>query len=290
MTKGYFFSCHQYMKVTKIDDTTITLEDDKGKELLIDKECLVSDSYSADHYDKEVTCNMTELSEILEGANDTIFKVEFHKKVDDKQIFEKLESVKAADIKDETKLKNLAKSLIEGKDTTMIAHLVQSDQHMGRSLVLDLEAPATNRWRQVDHRTIQSIILRNVKYTLGKKSTLSSQEEPKFNLRPKWDAKKLKVGNWFSECQYYQLENGGPKDEMMDVYINNESKDNYQVPKDQLIDMYSGTLYESEEKVTRTEMVETLLNAKECVFTVTFRKKVQAKDIEDILSSIKTDA
>ena len=104
------------------------------------------------------------------------------------------------------------------------------------------------------------------------------------------DAKKLKVGNWFSECQYYQLENGGPKDEMMDVYIYNESKDNYQVPKDQLIDMYSGTLYESEEKVTRTEMVETLLNAKECVFTVTFRKKVQAKDIEDILSSIKTDA
>jgi hypothetical protein len=54
--------------------------------------------------------------------------------------------------------------------------------------------------------------------------------------------------------------------------------------------MYSGTLFESEEKVSRTEMVEILLNAKECVFTVTFRKKVQAKDIEDILSSIKSDA
>ena len=54
--------------------------------------------------------------------------------------------------------------------------------------------------------------------------------------------------------------------------------------------MYSGTLYETEEKVTRTEMVELLMNAKECVFTVTFRKKIQPKDIEDTLSAIKTDA
>ncbi len=35
---------------------------------------------SADHYEKEVPCTMTELAEILEGASDTIFQVQFHKK------------------------------------------------------------------------------------------------------------------------------------------------------------------------------------------------------------------
>ena len=56
----------------------------------------------------------------------------------------------------------------------------------------------------MDHRTIQSIILRNVKYSLGKTSTLDSLEKPQSD-EPKWDLNKLSVGNWFSELQYYKL-------------------------------------------------------------------------------------
>lgn len=92
-------------------------------------------------------------------------------------------------------IKALSKQLIEGKDTKMICHLVKSEQHMGRSLVIDLEAPLENNFRQVDHRTIQSIILKNVKYSLGKKSTLASLVVPE----RKWDLSKLQVGDWFSE-------------------------------------------------------------------------------------------
>ena len=47
--------------------------------------------------------------------------------------------------------------------------------------------------------------------------------------------------------------------------------------------MYSGTLFDTEEKITRTDMVELLMNAKECVFTVTFRRKVTTEDIEEVL-------
>lgn len=43
--------------------------------------------------------------------------------------------------------------------------------------------------------------------------------------------------------------------------------------------MYSASLYDSEEQITRTNMVDLLVNAKECVFTVTFRKKVNEKDV-----------
>jgi hypothetical protein len=146
---------------------------------------------------------MTELSEVLQSAQDTIFKVAFKRKVDEKDILEKLSQVKASGIKIAATLQALAKSLTEGQDVEMVAHLVKSEQHMGRSLVIDLEAPEGNRFRQVDHRTIQSIILKNIKYNLGKKSTLSSIEGYKWHPTSKWDGNKLKVGDWFSECQYY---------------------------------------------------------------------------------------
>jgi len=38
--------------------------------------------YSGDHFAKEVPSTMTELAEVLQGASDTIFKVQFHKKPD----------------------------------------------------------------------------------------------------------------------------------------------------------------------------------------------------------------
>ena len=41
--------------------------------------------------------------------------------------------------------------------------------------------------------------------------------------------------------------------------------------------MNSGKIFGSEEKITSTEMVNHLLNAKECVFTAKFHKKVDDK-------------
>jgi hypothetical protein len=54
--------------------------------------------------------------------------------------------------------------------------------------------------------------------------------------------------------------------------------------------MYSATMFEKEEKVTRTQMVEHLINAKEAIFTVTFRTKIQPADVEEMLRSVKSDA
>lgn len=50
----------------------------------------------------------------------------------------------------------------------MVCHLVECDTNLGRSVVIDLNAPQGKNYRQVDHRSIDYIIFKNVKYSLGK--------------------------------------------------------------------------------------------------------------------------
>jgi len=171
---------------------------------------------------------MTELSDILKGAKDTIFKVVFKKKVDDKHVMEKLNQIKANDLKKADLIKSLSKGIIDGEQVTLIGHLLSCDQHMGRSLVIDLEAPIANRFRQVDHRTIQSIIFKNVKYNLNKKSALASADIKNHLATNKWDGSKLSVGNWFSEMQYYKVKE--QKGNYFDCTVYNESMETYQIP------------------------------------------------------------
>jgi len=47
---------------------------------------ILENMYSADHYEKEVACTMTELAEILEGASDTVLQVQFHKKLTEESV------------------------------------------------------------------------------------------------------------------------------------------------------------------------------------------------------------
>lgn len=177
---------------------------------------------------------------------------------------------------------------------TMVGHLVDFNVHLGRSLIVDLEAPIYNRYRQVDHRTIQYIILRNVKYKLASKSNLEEfqkRQEDKPKPKEKWDLKKLQEGNWFSEMQYYKyLKPTATETEYCDCQIINNRREIYEIPYIQMKTlMYHGSLYDQEKKVTRTEMIEIFTNAKECVFTVTFRKKVDPKDVMDEFNKIKSE-
>lgn len=48
----------------------------------------------------------------------------------------------------------------------MVCHLVKSEGCLGRSTVIDLLTDSASKFRQVDHRSIIEITLRNVKYLL----------------------------------------------------------------------------------------------------------------------------
>ena len=61
--------------------------------------------------------------------------------------------------------KALAKEILCGKETTVIGHLSKTEGKLGRSLVIDLPSKG---YRQVDHRTLKWLIIRNVKYSVKK--------------------------------------------------------------------------------------------------------------------------
>jgi len=52
----------------------------------------------------------------------------------------------------------------------MTCHLVKAESSLGRSTVIDLTSKHENKFRQVDHRSIDFIVYQNVKYVLKKGS------------------------------------------------------------------------------------------------------------------------
>ena len=89
--------------------------------------------------------------------------------------------------------------------------MVEADGALGRSTVIDLSAKTANKFRQVDHRSISFLILRNVKYVLSKgskkqKKVESDDEmegEKKKDALPKWKVSEFAVGNTFSGTSYF---------------------------------------------------------------------------------------
>ena len=112
-----------------------------------------------------------------------------------------------ANLSDDKAMKALTKTLIDGDQCEITGHLVETETHLGRSLLIDPNALEKNNFRQVDLRTIEHIIYKNVKYSVGRKDKdlgdLPLKKEP---ASPNWDANKLAVGNWFSSITYFKVQ------------------------------------------------------------------------------------
>lgn len=101
-----------------------------GKEVL-------ENALSADQYSEEIKVNKTTAATLLVNAGCRPFTVNFKK--------------------------------LEGKERTIRGRLISSESLLGRSTVEDLDLPLKeNRVRQVDHRTINWLILDFVKYVVNK--------------------------------------------------------------------------------------------------------------------------
>jgi len=164
---------------------------------------ILEDMYSADHFKKEVAMSVTALAELLHTVQDHVFTVGFRKQPTEENAAKLLEKAAKGDFKDPKAVSKLAKELIAGTECEMRCHMIEVQNNLGRSLVIDLNTASENKFRQVDHRSIDFIIYQNVKYVL-KKGAKKPEAEPYDKNAPKWDKAKLAVGNWFSGTRYFQ--------------------------------------------------------------------------------------
>lgn len=137
---GTILSCTMYLEVLSKDKTPtghdyIIVKDNFGRQFEVRGKELIEQSMNAnDQYDKEETVSMTKAAEELIGSGDAVWTVDFIKK--------------------------------DGSQRTLVGRWVNEDKLLGRSNVYDLLIKSGNPLRQVDHRNINSLILRGTKYNV----------------------------------------------------------------------------------------------------------------------------
>lgn len=169
---GSYLSETQYYQVLesiRMDNNKsgVLVRNDRGFTFSVSSQIVEEGMYSADQYESEESVTRTELVGILEGAGDTIFTVNFNKQIDPKRLAEAVSQGPKGKM-----TLVAAKNLLLGEERTLIGYLLSTEAKMGRSQVVDLELPVKDganpvlsRIRQVDHRTLNWIIIRGVKYT-----------------------------------------------------------------------------------------------------------------------------
>jgi hypothetical protein len=153
--------------------------------------------------------------------------------------------------------------------------------YLGRSTIIDLK---DNTVKQLDHRTIEWIVFKNVKYLINKggKREDNNKDEKKKD-EPLWDYSKLAVGNWFSATSYYKVTNING-DEIMTVCNAQKTKLSRDLIENE---MYNPCVYAKEEKVALTKLVQLLNEANSVPLNISFSVKNEENKVNELLHSLK---
>lgn len=135
--KGEILSSTMYMEVLNKGTDSVEVKDSNGNKFTVQGSGLIEKTMNSNvQFDTEQTVSRTAAVEALIGAGDCVFTVDFLK--------------------------------ADGTERTLVGRLINTENHMGRSNVEDLLTTDKNRLRQVDHRTVKSLILKGVKYNVKK--------------------------------------------------------------------------------------------------------------------------
>lgn len=144
---------------------------------------------SASQFNIEKKASRTQIVKAIRNAGDSVFTVNFNKKVDPKHVKEAIMTLYAnshgkliSKVEFEKKAKEVEEQVKKGEERTMICRLCDVDDEFGMFQVVDLEEPYEprmladgsgvydNRWRQVIQLNINWAIVKGIKYVAdGKK-------------------------------------------------------------------------------------------------------------------------
>lgn len=121
----------------------------------------------------------------------------------------------------------------------------------------------------------------------GKASNKSNRKANK-NLKPLWNPSKLVEGDYFSSISYMKVN----KIEGDTITVTNSLGGSWMMSKALLLrDAWSADHFTQEVKTNMTNMAEILTLCRDTIFKVSFKKKVDVKDVQSALekANLKND-
>lgn len=158
-----------YYRVKSVDvhRQEVNCIDCHGQPLAVGFGIMSSEMISASQYDKEEKVTRTEMVEKLVNAGSHVFTVTFRKQLTAEDVQHVLDDEKFDTQQPATKKrKTCDRAIKSGEMRSLTGFLCNTEHLMGRSNVIDLNESGAYKQRQVDHRTVETLILQRVKYIL----------------------------------------------------------------------------------------------------------------------------
>lgn len=175
MKKGDILSESQFYTVDSIlKDGSVIVIDDNANKIQLSKEYAEQMLVSAHDFTKEEKVTKTELAEKFISNPRVAMTVCFFKQVKEADVVsEIMKAYEGSTIKTmETAIKKAVKKGLNGEERIMVGRHYSTTDEFGRVHFIDMEVARDdsksydNRSRLVDPRTIQYLIVNNIKYTL----------------------------------------------------------------------------------------------------------------------------
>jgi hypothetical protein len=171
---GKHFSETQYYTLVSNKNGAAVLKTDDGQDVEIGKEYIEQCLVSADEFKTQKTVTRTEAANIFQSNPLIAMTVNFNTKVKEVDVLkEVMDAVGSASIKNiEGAVKSAIKKAINGEERTIVGRHYGELNEFGRMNFIDMEAQKDTtknydtRFRQVDPRTINWLIIKGVKYNV----------------------------------------------------------------------------------------------------------------------------
>jgi hypothetical protein len=162
----------QYYIVEKIKGNEVHLVNDLGERIVVTATYAENCLTSAVQYNEVKKMKITELAALFQSKTNIVMSVNFNKKVKEEDVVKELmEAYKNSTPKEiESAFKLSVKKGLEGVERTMIGRHYGHMNELGRINFVDMEVNRDstkdydNRFKQVDPRTINWLIVDGVKY------------------------------------------------------------------------------------------------------------------------------
>ncbi len=164
LQQGEWMSRLSYIKVTGKFSGQTEVQNEQGVSWSIGNQIVEAECYSCGQFDTEETMTRTQLVEKFNQVGRSIFTVCFNKQPKLEDAFDAVAN--KGTIKSNKELKKALSEAMKGEERILVGYVIQRDVALGRSMVVDLEQPAGENIRQVDHRSLNWFICENVKYSV----------------------------------------------------------------------------------------------------------------------------